>query len=226
MIDASLLEESDTKTRILNVAEALFAKRGFKQTSISLLAKMASVNQAAVNYHFGSKDALIEKVVKRRLSQIHDLRMKNLTEVQREARKRGTIPDLEALIRAFIEPTLRFREDKTGADNLMMIAGRAVSELDMTVQKIFDENFKPGFLLFSQLMGEVFPDMPKAELRWRIYFIFGILSQVMQLFARIAPVPDYFPSEENPDTLIRRMIAFMASGVNAPCPEGGKGKDG
>ena len=49
----------ETRTRILDVAEELFMHHGFEATSMRMLTAAASVNLAAVNYHFGSKDALV-----------------------------------------------------------------------------------------------------------------------------------------------------------------------
>ena len=50
----------DTPTRILEAAERLFLQHGFAATSMRMITAEAEVNLAAVNYHFGSKDALIE----------------------------------------------------------------------------------------------------------------------------------------------------------------------
>ena len=52
--------QHETRTRILDAAEELFMLHGFEGTSMRLLTAKAGVNLAAVNYHFGSKDALIE----------------------------------------------------------------------------------------------------------------------------------------------------------------------
>src|SRR5205085_2358496 len=59
--------QHETRTRILDAAEELFMQHGFEGTSMRLLTAKAGVNLAAVNYHFGSKDALIEAVFHRRL---------------------------------------------------------------------------------------------------------------------------------------------------------------
>lgn len=48
----------ETKTKILAAAAALFAKSGYEGTSVREIAKMANVNIAAINYHFGNKDKL------------------------------------------------------------------------------------------------------------------------------------------------------------------------
>lgn len=56
------MAQSDTVTRILDTAEVLFAERGFAETSLRNITSKARVNLAAVNYHFGSKKALIQAV--------------------------------------------------------------------------------------------------------------------------------------------------------------------
>lgn len=60
-------DSGGSRERILEAAERLFALNGFQCTTISQLACEAKGNLAAVNYYFGSKRALIERVVERRL---------------------------------------------------------------------------------------------------------------------------------------------------------------
>ena len=55
-------ENVDTKTKILETANVLFAKSGFGNTSIRDIAKEAAVNLSAVNYHFKNKENLYWKV--------------------------------------------------------------------------------------------------------------------------------------------------------------------
>src|SRR5688572_8394531 len=64
----------ETRTRILDAAEELFMQHGFEGTSMRQLTTKAGVNLAAVNYHFGSKDALIEAVFRRRLDPMNAAR--------------------------------------------------------------------------------------------------------------------------------------------------------
>jgi hypothetical protein len=58
---------SDTRERILDVAERLFMENGYEATSMRTITSAAEVNLAAVNYHFGSKEALLCEVFRRRL---------------------------------------------------------------------------------------------------------------------------------------------------------------
>jgi AcrR family transcriptional regulator len=60
------------KTIILDVAEALFAERGYKGATIREIAKQAKCNIALVSYHFGGKDGLYEALFLRHLKRIQE----------------------------------------------------------------------------------------------------------------------------------------------------------
>ena len=51
-----------TKERILKAATELFAEHGYHATTHQMMSDKASVNIAAINYHFGSKENLYLKV--------------------------------------------------------------------------------------------------------------------------------------------------------------------
>ncbi len=54
----------DTRTRLLEAARRLFAERGYKGTSIKAITDAAGANLGAVTYHFKTKDALYDAVVR------------------------------------------------------------------------------------------------------------------------------------------------------------------
>src|SRR5262245_64123957 len=114
----------ETRTRILDAAEELFMQHGFEGTSMRQLTAKAEVNLAAVNYHFGSKDALIEAVFRRRLDPMNAARIAALDEIEAAAS-----PTTEAIIRAFVGPSLRMMEDaKGGGRNFIRLLGRTYTE--------------------------------------------------------------------------------------------------
>src|SRR5215216_2639424 len=113
--------QHETRTRILDAAEELFMLHGFGGTSMRLLTSKAGVNLAAVNYHFGSKDALIEAVFRRRLDPMNAARIAALDALEAGGREH----EVEAIIRAFISPGLAMMEDtKSGGRNFIRLLGR------------------------------------------------------------------------------------------------------
>jgi AcrR family transcriptional regulator len=101
-----------TKERILSAAEDLFAKSGFAGASLRQVTSAANVNLAAVNYHFGSKENLINELFKRRLDELTASRTAALDKV------RGTRqPTLEAVLEAFVQPALSLASDRGGGSS-------------------------------------------------------------------------------------------------------------
>ena len=96
------LDGRDTKARILDAAEALFASSGFAGASLRSITADADANLAAVNYHFGSKDDLIQAVFARRLTPLNEERLRLLDQLEADAGDGP--PDLEAIVRAFLIP--------------------------------------------------------------------------------------------------------------------------
>jgi len=63
---------NDKQIQILQVAERLFAEKGFDGTSIRNIAKEAGINIAMVSYYFGSKEKMLEALI---FSRTTDVRM-------------------------------------------------------------------------------------------------------------------------------------------------------
>jgi AcrR family transcriptional regulator len=216
MADTHKTKQSDTKTRILDEAEKLFAQNGFKNTSISLLARKARVNQAAVNYHFGSKGALVEQVIRRRISPIDRQRMANLQTIKETAILQGHQPAIEDLLQAYIEPAFILTETSPGEKWFLVIAGRAFSEPDETIRNVFIRHFEPAFLLLVALMKEALPGLSDAVLRWRLHFVLGALSHAMRLCGSHRLTVASAPPPDTTETVVKHLVAFLATGMDAP----------
>src|SRR6202050_3273896 len=94
-----MTEKLDTKSRILDSAEKLFGLNGFEATSLRDITAEAQVNLAAVNYHFQSKESLIDAVIARRIEPVNRRRFEMLDAA-------GTNPTLEQILEAFVAPVL------------------------------------------------------------------------------------------------------------------------
>lgn len=63
------MEYNPKQLQIIEVAERLFASRGFAGTSVRDIAQEADVNVAMISYYFGSKEKLIEALFSVRMVQ-------------------------------------------------------------------------------------------------------------------------------------------------------------
>jgi AcrR family transcriptional regulator len=62
--------ETDKRSQIIDTAEELFSRKGFKGTSVREIAGIAGINIAMISYYFGSKEKLMEAVFEKRTDNI------------------------------------------------------------------------------------------------------------------------------------------------------------
>ena len=201
-----------TKDRILDSAEFLFAQNGISATSLRSLTDHAGVNLAAVNYHFQSKDALIQAVLFRRLNPINERRMEMLTTLLRQSP--GTPPNLEKILEALFRPPVEE----------LMSAQRPGWPITALMGRIYTE---PGELLASQvraMMSQVaaafldafhlaLPGTPQTVLFWRLQFSVGVLSHTFGAMHLIEGLARGRVKTDDPEEILRQMISFAAGGL-------------
>lgn len=207
----------DTKQRLLDAAEHLFAAEGFHNTSLRAITGEAGANLAAVNYHFGSKEALLEAVFIRRLTPLNRVRHERLESIRVAARQSGQRPPLGAVLRAFIEPTLQFRDSGPGAQAFLNLVGRAIAEPDDTVRKIFMQLVEPLFSFFYETLAEALPEVPREVLFWRLHFILGTVSHTMCMAGRMHLLPEGLKPPTDAESLTLLLLDFLTPGMEVPC---------
>jgi len=196
-----------TKERILRAAESLFARRGFDGASLRELTSAAGVNLAAVNYHFGSKEKLVEQIFSRRLDALNNSRLEALALVA--GREETTVDDV---LGAFIRPALDLSHDETGS-LFMRVLARAFAEHDDTLRQFLSENYGHVMRQFTAEFARLLPQLSKPELYWRIDLVSGALTHAMSGFGMIqrkSGVSEIAHREETAQHLIRFAVAGLS----------------
>jgi AcrR family transcriptional regulator len=208
--------QHETRTRILDVAEELFMLHGFEGTSMRLLTSRAGVNLAAVNYHFGSKDALIEALFRRRLDPMNAARIAELARLENDAKGRPLSP--EAIIRAFVGQSLRMIEDdKGGGRNFSRLLGRTYTEPTKPIRMLIGQLYAPAMQRYKEAFALALPQMPREELVWRMHFMFGTLAYTLAATDTVQLIAGCKPEDRHDARLLEdRLTAFLAAGLNAP----------
>jgi AcrR family transcriptional regulator len=207
---------NETQVRILDAAEELFMQHGFEGASMRMLTAGAGVNLAAINYHFGSKDALIEAVFRRRLDPMNVERIAQLDRLEQEAA--GAPLAAEAIIRAFIGASLRMIEDaRGGGRNFIRLLGRAYTEPAKPIRALIGQMYAPTMERFKAAFVKALPDLPKDELVWRMHFMFGTLAYTLAATDTVQLIAGAKPEDRYDARLLEdRLTAFMAAGLLSP----------
>ncbi len=211
------LSPADTKTRILDAAEALFVTGGFESMSMRQITGAAGVNLAAVNYHFGSKDALIHAVLSRRLDSLNEQRVLMLDAFEREF---GSQLTCEHVLTAMFLPAVRiFRSKAPGADRYLHFLGRAYTEPSPVVRDFINNHYIATLGRFFFAFQRPLPDLSREDLGFRLNFAMGALSGVLAGGNTQRLIRDFTQGQGDEESLIlARLASLMVAALKAPLP--------
>jgi len=212
------VKRKNTKTRLLDVAEEMFAQKGYADTSMRALTGKAGANLAAVNYHFGSKEGLLQAVLERRLLPLNLIRREGLEAVMHRANEAVQLPHVRDLLQAFIEPALTLRKSGRGARAFIVIISRGISEPDPMVRATFINLVLPILRYFNECLAAALPHLSPRELFWRFHFCMGAMTHVLHGMDK----HEMFPPEMVPDDagiVVEMLLHFLTAGMEvAPSP--------
>jgi len=205
------MSQRATVDRIVDAAGQLFAERGFAETSLRAITSKAGVNLAAVNYHFGSKKVLIQAVFSRFLDPLASNLSRAITAFQVT---NGSV-DPEAILHLLVDQVIAVKGVRDLA-TCMKLVGLAFSQGQEHLKGYLQAGYGEVFQAYRQLLIKACPDLPMADLFWRIYFILGsavfTLSGATALQAIAASDDDVNDGLEG---IMRKMVPFMAAGLRA-----------
>lgn len=199
-----------TKDRILNVAERLFAVHGLEGTSLRMITSEASVNLAAVNYHFGSKEGLIQAAFQRRVSPINRERLRRLSEYEQELQ--GARPELDVLLQHLIEPP--FCQVNGAADDplFLRLVGRLYTDPAEQMREMFLKEFAIVLERYQRALGEALPEMPLEEIVWRVHFTIGMLAHALLASDTLHEFTGGLCDPSDHQAVVDRLVAFAVAG--------------
>lgn len=207
----------ETRSRILDAAEGLFVEHGLDGTSMRMITAKAEVNLAAVNYHFGTKDSLIQEIFRRRLTELNRQRLAALDELEAEAG--GKTPRASRILEAFFAPALKLASDtEHGGHTFMQLLGRTYTEPNAFVRQFLAEEYAEVLERFLGALYLALEGVPREEILWRFHFMMGATSyaiagtDALQLFAGRF-------DDNDPARMLPRLMSFLLGGLRAPLPE-------
>lgn len=161
----------ETRARIFDAAEQVFAAHGFDAATIRDIAALAEVQGALVHHHGGSKEALFAAVVARRAEALSDARTAALEALQAT----GPIT-LRGVICCFTHP---FLDRVLGGDPGWLAYGRLIAYVsaDDRWRAIAGQHFDPTAKVFLTAFAQVLPGASQARLAAAlVYMVSGMLS--------------------------------------------------
>ena len=202
----------ETKQKILNTAELLFAEFGFNDTSLRQITGAAGVNLASVNYHFGSKKDLIKAVVDRYLSVFMPKADAALSQLLTES-----IITLPQVFECFVTPLLSLScVRRQGSEIFLQLLGRGYIDNQGFLRWFIINHYGEVLTHFSQAIQKAAPHLSKAEVFWRLHFTLGTVVFTMASSEALRDIAhNDFNEQLEVEGLVRKLIPYLASGVGA-----------
>ena len=205
-----------TRERIVEAAEALFAEHGFENVSLREITNAAGANVASVNYHFGSKEKLIEALVESYTTPLNERRLALLDELE-EQHRGGPVP-VEEILRAFLEPLQAQITRSELSDRLFCkFMGRLMNEQGGScLPESVEPQFREMVARFAAAFRLAIPELSEELALWRIHYSFGVMANTLmhadtlqQISGGRAGVPGF-------ERQLEQIIDFCKAGLQAP----------
>ena len=201
--------QAATKAAVFNAAERLFALHGFQNVSVRDITAEAAVNLASVNYHFGSKDALLFEIFRRRTSELNRERARMLHEA---ADRHGGKPPVREILEAYFAPPLRWAAPDNDRRISVQFIIRARSEGTEQMREAIQSDVS-HLERFANALLAARPDLPREEVYWRLHFCLGMVHNNRFIeFDRLHHLSGGITREGDTQALLTRMLDFAEAG--------------
>ncbi len=192
-----------TRDKLLDCAEALFGDHGLEGVSLRTINTRAGLSPAALHYHFGSKDALLEALLERRMPALMERRRRLLDELSAATKPPTTRGVLAALVLPLVELVAEGRED--GLRYLRLIH-RLQADRHLDPQFVI-ERWPGGVERLVPLLRKANPSMPLSVIEFRLSLVIELM---LQSLAHGAP-----PTGADFDAHVSALLDFLNGGFDA-----------
>jgi AcrR family transcriptional regulator len=201
-----------TKAAVFNAAERLFALHGFQNVSVRDITAEAGVNLASVNYHFGSKDALLFAIFRRRTGELNRERARMLHEAND---RHGGKPPVREILEALIAPPLRWADPANDRRISVQFIIRARSEGTAEMRDAL-QNDVSHLARFAEALKAARPGLAAEAVYWRLHFVLGMVHNNRFVeFDRLHHLSGGLTREGDVAGLLGRMLDFAEAGFLA-----------
>jgi len=167
-----------SREKLLEVAERLFAEKGYTGTTIREITREAKCNIASVNYHFGSKKNLYLTVFKERFLPRARLIRETFYKLLKKEKEKTPETVIRAFAKAFFLGPIP-REERIISHRLV---AREMNQPSEAFNLILKELFEPFFHEIINILSKFFPEKEKLRLA-----VLSIHAQVLYFnFNRLA----------------------------------------
>jgi AcrR family transcriptional regulator len=204
--------ESGSKRKLLDAAEQLFAEKGFEAVSVRDIAQLAKANVAAVNYHFGSRDALLSMAMMRYMIPVTQERLARLEALERKSA--GKPLPLEEIIDALVRPLVtQVRKSELAERLFYKLMGRIFAQQSDGMPAPIEGQIRHVVDRFTRAFTKALPAIAGEDLAWRMHFLAGGMIHMLTHQDVLHRLTDGASGTPTMEATLSRFIRFAAAGM-------------
>jgi AcrR family transcriptional regulator len=193
-----------TREKLLDCAEELFGSHGLEGVSLRAINTEAGLSPAALHYHFGSKAALLEALLDRRMPALMERRRKLLDELSSSPVRPSTREVLDTLIRPLVD--LLAESGEAGLRYLRLIH-RLQADRDLDPQFVIDR-WPGGVDRLVPLLRKASPSLPVPLIQFRLSLVIEVM---LRSLSQGTP-----PAGGDLESHVSALLDFLTDGFEAP----------
>lgn len=209
------IHDLQTPERILVTAEEMFAEQGYWGVSLRSITRASGVNIAAIHYHFGSKQELLERIFEKRCTPMNQERMRLLGECREGS---GRPPLLEQILEAYLRPSLIWPNDPEGARRFLRLRAVLSHEHETLAADLISHHFNEVSRTFVSALLGVLPEFSEEEVFWRFQFLLAAQYYTLSNPGRVIILSEGKCDPSDGEASLIHMVPFCAAVFRAPVP--------
>jgi AcrR family transcriptional regulator len=206
--------DQDTRARILVAAAEVFVRQGIEAGTIREITDLAGVNLAAVNYHFGSREALLREVLGQAAGPMNAARLRALDQAAQHYAPHA--PPLTAIVDALVRPLIEAPRWQDGTRPLIRLIQQLRALPYGLANRLMAEQFDAVAQRFIAAFQAALPHLSRAEIVWRYEFARGAVVHVLAdcdpESGRLAALSGGACRTDDEEELLAQATAFVAAG--------------
>ncbi|MBB4693424.1 TetR/AcrR family transcriptional regulator [Paractinoplanes abujensis] len=195
----------DTPSRLRDAAERLLADRPAARISLRDITEAAGANVASVGYHFGSKDALLDEVMRGALTEVFEHRRARLAQLPDDA-------DLADIVRAWVLPSFPTGEGGPREHDRRrhQVLQHVLAAPSPATTALLEEMAGPVQEHLLNRISHFIPEVSPAELRLRHAAVIAALGALNNgSFTAVLAGTD-------PAAIPEQLVTWIVGGLTAP----------
>jgi AcrR family transcriptional regulator len=202
----------ESQERILDAAEALFARSGFNGVSTKDIGQAADVDPSLLHYYFDTKAGLYLAVIARRAGYVNTVRRQALESYAADA---GPGISVAGVVRTYVESTFELaRQGDEGYLSYLTVIAQMNSTPAGGIPGLEGTPFDEVVQLFVDLLRRASPASNDADLYWFYHMLSGAITLSWARTGRIDKLSNGQCRSTDFEAIADHMIAVFSHGLD------------